>query len=217
MKKILILLLLVSGYCYSQQPVFNFEKDKLYKIKINGVENAKDADMIARMTEKNLISVFSYVDFTTGDGLFIVDNFYKVHEIEKLINNQERFAYVSFEEIPLTNDNFLNMYMKRGGFRDEDFSTNPPKKIMMGPFNGLTNDLYKKAESVWVELYPDKKELIESYYIEKLEKELPKFIDTGNPEKDNKKYLEAKDKWVKENPEKYQRYLKFKVEQNPNK
>lgn len=217
MKKILIFLLVVSGYCYAQQPVFNFEKNKLYKIKINGVENASDADMIARLTEKNLLSIFSYVDYTTGEGLFIVDNFYKVHEIEKIVNNQERFAYVSFEEMPLNNENFLSMYMKRGGFRTEDFASNPPKKIMMGPFTKLADDLYLKAEDLWVGFYPDKKEMIERFYIEKIEKELPKFIDTGNPDDDNKKYIKAKEKWISENPEKYQRYLKFKVEQNSKK
>ena len=32
----------------------------------------------------------------------------------------------------------------------------------------------------------------------------PVYIDTGNPEEDQRKYKEAKEKWIKEHPEEYQ-------------
>ncbi|MEM7102955.1 MAG: hypothetical protein AAF502_07500 [Bacteroidota bacterium] len=34
--------------------------------------------------------------------------------------------------------------------------------------------------------------------------DFPKFVDTGNPVQDAKAYKEAKQKWIEENPEKYQ-------------
>ena len=210
MKKLLVLVMLISGYCYAQEPVFNFNQNKIYKINIAGADNVKTADEVARLIEKNLLCVFSYVDPLTGTGYFIVDNFYKVHEIEKMINNSDGLAYLSFEEIPLTEDLFLEMYMKRGGFEKAEFSNNPPKMIIMGPYNELSKALYKKAVSIWVLKYPENKNMIESYYIEDVRKELPKFIDTGNPKQDSLKYFKAKDKWILENPEKYERLIKYK-------
>jgi hypothetical protein len=35
----------------------------------------------------------------------------------------------------------------------------------------------------------------------------PEFIDTGNPEEDEKTYAEKKRQWIEANPEKYQEYL----------
>jgi hypothetical protein len=210
MKKLIFLLLLLSGYCYGQTPVFEFEKDKLYKIQILGVNDSADADNIARTMEKMGLSIFSFVDFKTGFGYFIVDNYYKVHEIEKMINNKDKYAYVGYQDMALTEDNFLEIYLKRGGVSESNFSEKPPKKIIMGPFNDLTSALYKKAVAVWVKKYPEKSTLIESYYIEKIRSELPKFEDTGNPKKDSLHYYKLKDKWILENAEKYERLLKYK-------
>lgn len=38
--------------------------------------------------------------------------------------------------------------------------------------------------------------------------DFPKFVDTGNPEVDNANYKAAKDKWISENQELYNAYLK---------
>lgn len=143
---------MLSGYCYSQEPVFNFESNKLYKISMKGLSSPERADMIARTVEKMQIVIFSYFDPMTKKGYCIVDNFYKVHEIEKALNNNG-FIYYSYEEIPLNEDNFLEMYMKRSGIESKDFSTNPPKKYTMGPFNKLTDDLYNKALETWNKKY----------------------------------------------------------------
>jgi hypothetical protein len=149
MKKILILLVFISSTCLSQEMIFNFEKNKVYKIKMEGANDFKKADHIARLMEKTTLSLFSYVDSTNGTGYFIVDNFYKVHEIEKMINNEKEIKFLSSEEIPLTEDLFIEMYMKRGGYESTQFSLQPPKKIVMGPFNGLSNSLFEKATEIW--------------------------------------------------------------------
>ena len=153
MRNLFILLLFLSGYCYSQEPVFNFEKNKAYKITMKGADDFKKADLIARTMEKNQLSIFAYVDPSTSAGCFIVDNFYKVHEIEKMINNQAGFSYVGFEEIPLNEELFLDIYMKRGGYNPDEFASQPPKKIIMGPFNELSNSLNKKAIEIWEKKY----------------------------------------------------------------
>lgn len=210
MKKILVVLMLISGYCYAQEPVFNFNNNKLYKINIAGVDNPKNADEVGRLMEKNLLSIFSYVDPITGSGYFIVDNFYKVHEIEKMVNNRDGLAYLNFEEVPLTEDIFLEMYMKRGGYETKEFSSHPPKLVVMGPYTELSKSLYKKAVAVWVTKYPENKNMIESYYIEDIKKEAPKFIDTGNPKLDSINYFKAKDQWILENPEKYNKINNYK-------
>ena len=141
--------MLVSGYCYSQEPVFNFEKNKLYKINISGADNVTIADEIERTIEKNLLCIFSDVDQLTRTGYFIVDNFYKVHEIEKMINNKDGLSYMGYEEIPLTDDIFLEIYMKRGGYKPEEFSKYKPNKVQMGPFLKLTDDLFNKSMEIW--------------------------------------------------------------------
>ncbi len=213
MKKLIVLLVFISGYCYSQVPVFNFQTNKEYKIILKGADDFKKADEIGRQMEKMQLAVFSYVDPVNDIGYFIVDNFYKVHEIEKIINNIDGCSYISFEEIPLNEDNYLDMYMKRGGFENNEFSNNPPKKVIMGPYDELSNSLYKKAVSVWVKKYPENKEMIEKYYIEKIKNEAPKFVDTGNPEKDNQEYNKAKEKWLNENPEKYNRIINYREDE----
>jgi hypothetical protein len=214
MKSLWILFFFLSATCFSQQePVFNFEKNKAYKIFLKGADDFKKADEIGRQMEKMQLAIFSYVDSVNGIGYFIVDNFYKVHEIEKMINNTDGYSYIGFEEIPLNGDNFLDMYMKRGGFENNEFSSNAPKKVMMGPFENLSKSLYKKAVSVWVQKYPENKEMVEKYYIEKIKNEVPKFVDTGNPEKDNQEYNKAKEKWINENPEKYDRIIKYKEDE----
>ena len=215
MRKLLfILFLLSSGFCYAQEPVFNFETNKLYKISLLGVDNYEKADDIARTMEKNLLSIFSYVDHIEGNGYFIVDNFHKIHEIEKMIKNKEGYSFNGFEEMPLTEDNFIDIYMKRGGYEKAEFSQHPPKPIIMGPHNELSKKLYDKAASIWVKTYPENIEMIESYYIEKIKSELPRFIDTGNPQKDNLNYTNAKDKWIKDNPEKYDRLNRYRENSN---
>ncbi len=153
MKKFLILLIFVSGYCYSQEPVFNFENDKACKITMKGADTYNKADHIERLMEKMMLSLFSYVDTTNSTGYFIVDNFYKVHEIEKLLNNESEMNFIGSEEIQLTEDFFLEIYMKRGRFKPDEFSSYPPKKIIMGPFNKLTDGLYNKASEIWKKKY----------------------------------------------------------------
>ena len=153
MKKLIFLLIFISGYCYAQQPVFNFEANKAYKIQIQGISNAAEADNIARSAEKMQMSIFSFVDHLTGYGFFIVDNFYKVHEIEKLINNKGKYLCEGSEEIVLSEDKFLEIYMMRGGFKYPEFSINIPKEIVMGPYKELTYSLFSKAISIWKKAY----------------------------------------------------------------
>jgi len=153
MKKLIILFVFISGTCFSQDMIFSFQKDKLYKITMEGANDFNKADNIGRTMEKMQLAIFSYVDPTTSTGYFIVDNFYKVHEIEKAINNQNGYKYFGFEEMQLTEHFFLEIYMKRGGFGTAEFSYQPPKKIQMGPFNELTNSLFNKANEIWDKKY----------------------------------------------------------------
>lgn len=214
MKKLIVLLMFMVNYsCFAQQEsVFNLKDYKLYKIFISGINSPEKADYISRLTEKFSLCIFSYVFHEEGYGYFMVDNFYKVHEIEKTINNQNGLSYDSFEELQLTNDNFLEMYLRRGGIAKTQFSDTPPRKLIMGPNNVLTKNMFKAANDIWVNKYPENAGMVESYYIEKIRKELPRFTDTGNPEKDKQSYLKAKDKWIKENPDKYEKLLKYKEE-----
>jgi len=153
MKKLIILFVFISSTCFSQDIIFNFQKAQLYKITMEGANDFNKADNIGRTMEKMQLAIFSYVDPTTSTGYFIVDNFYKVHEIEKMINNKDGYSYTGSEEFQLTEDNFLEMYMKRGGYEPDEFSSQPPKKIIMGPFNELTNSLYNKANEIWDKKY----------------------------------------------------------------
>jgi len=153
MKKLIIVLILFAETCFSQEMIFNFEKDKIYKINIDGATDFNKADNIARLMEKTKLSLFSYVDFNTSTGYFVVDNFYKVHEIEKMINNQNGYKYLGYEELQLTEDMFLDIYMKRSGYEPAEYPLDEPKKITMGPFNNLTNGLYSKALEIWKNKY----------------------------------------------------------------
>ena len=153
MKKLIILFVFISSTCFSQDIIFNFQKAQLYKITMEGANDFNKADNIGRTMEKMQLAIFSYVDTTTSTGYFIVDNFYKVHEIEKAINNQSGYKYIGFEEMQLSETLFLEIYMKRGGFGTAEFSNQPPKKIQMGPFNELTNSLFNKANEIWDKKY----------------------------------------------------------------
>ncbi len=153
MRRFLILLVFISSACIAQESGFNFEKNKAYKITMKGADDFNKADNIQRLMEKMKLSLFGYVDPATSTGYFVVDNFYKVHEIEKMIDNQEGYKYTGYEEIKLTEDFFLDIYMKRGGFESAEFTLNSPKRIQMGPFIQLTNDLFSKANEIWEKKY----------------------------------------------------------------
>lgn len=197
MKKILILFVFISSTCFSQVgPVFNFEKNKAYKITIKGVDILLKADYIERQMEKLQLAIFSFVDPTTSMGYFIVDNLNKVQEIEKTLNNEKGFSFIGFEEIPLTEENFLEMYIKRGGVEKAEFSKNIPKQIVMGPYQELSSSLYLKALIVWEKEYKNVYNKLQG-----LPEHYPVFFNSGNPEYDNSKYGHAKEEWVKNYPD----------------
>ncbi|OFY86486.1 MAG: hypothetical protein A3F72_14970 [Bacteroidetes bacterium RIFCSPLOWO2_12_FULL_35_15] len=197
MKKLLILFVFISSTCFSQVgPVFNFEKNKAYKITMKGADNLVKADNIERQMEKLQLAIFSFVDPTTSMGYFIVDNLNKIQEIEKTLNNEKDFSFSSFEEIPLTEESFLEMYMKRGGFEKAEFSKNIPKQIVMGPYQELSSSLYLKALIVWEKKYKNAFNKLQG-----LPEHYPVFFNTGNPEYDNARYGQAKEDWIKNYPD----------------
>ncbi len=203
MKKLLILFVLMSSTSFSQGgPSFNFEKNKAFKITMKGASDFAKADLVSRQMEKMQLAIFSVVDPQTSTGFFIVDNINKVQGIEKALNNLNGFSFVAFEEVSLTEDLFLEMYLKRGGFEKADYSKNKPKQIMMGPDVNLTNSLYRKAIDLW------EKDYSKAYQnnLNGRPEHYPVFVSTGNPEKDSYSFELAKQEWIKNYPKEAESY-----------
>lgn len=197
MKKLLILFVFISSTCFSQVgPVFNFEKNKAYKITLKGADNLVKADNIERQIEKLQLAIFSFVDPAISTGYFVVDNFNQLQGIKNTLNNEKGFSFIGFEEIPLTEEIFLEMYMKRCGFEKTEFSKNIPKQIVMGPYQELSSSLYLKALIVWEKEYKNAYNKLQG-----LPEHYPVFFNTDNPEYDNSKYDLAKKEWIKNYPD----------------
>lgn len=197
MKKLLILFVFAITSSFSQGQVFDFWSNKAYKIAMKGASSFINAENISRQSEEMQIVVFSYVDPSTSTGYFIVSNFSKVQEIEKMINSDNGFSFIGYEEVTFNKDLFLEMYMKRGGYQKIQFSTNKPKEITMGLHKDLTTNLYTKALDVWEDFYGKG----DGGKLNGVPQHYPVFVNTGNPENDNLKFEQAKQEWIKNYPE----------------
>lgn len=193
----LIILLFLEFYTTSvQAQVLNFSNNNAYKIAMKGANNSVNADFVARQMEKSQFAIFSYVDPTTSTGYFVVENNSKVVEIQNFLNNEQGYSVIELQEIPLTDELFIEMYMKRSGVEKADFSKNEPKQITMGPNEELSTSLYLKASNVWKKLYSN------AYHNKQqgLPEHYPVFVNTGNPELDNSTFDQAKQEWLKNYP-----------------
>lgn len=72
-------------------------------------------------------------------------------------------------------------------------------------------EIQKAKNHVYIELKKEKDEKGELKVVSKEVKRIeipesfPKYIDTGNPKEDEANYYEAKQKWIKDHPDEYQK------------
>jgi hypothetical protein len=169
---------------------------------MNGVNSFMKADLIARQMEKMQLAIFSYVDSANGIGLFIVDDLNKLPQIENMIPSIGGCSFVSSEEVPLSEDSFLEMYKKRGGSKDIGTVSVKPNLVTMGPYVDLTNQLFAKAIDVWDRKYSAAYKNIS----QGLPEHYPVMIKAGNSEFDASKFEQLKKEWMNNYPEEAQSY-----------
>lgn len=192
---ILVFFLLVTLTSIAQNQTIDLSKKIALKISIKGADSIDKADLIGRQIEKLQLALFSYVDPTSGIGYFIVENNEKEIEIQSTVNSEQGYSITESQQINLTDELFIEMYMKRGGFQKNEFATNTPKIILLGSNNDLTNSLYLKAIVVWKSLYS----ISYNKSIGAAEHH-PIFVNTGNPNNDNEMYNQEKQNWVNNYP-----------------
>lgn len=151
---LILALLLIFSKANSQENIFNISNYKVFRIEIQNASNENESDFISRTVEKNGLSIFSYIDKTTNTGIFIVNKNADVINILNLLSDY-RFDASRTYEATLTEENFLDMYMKRGGIKSGELDKVLPKFIQMGPDNELSGSLYSLAKSIWVKKYPE--------------------------------------------------------------
>ncbi len=213
MKSLIVFFLFVSTIGYSQNSDFNLADYKAFKTTISNMSNKEQSVFIENTMEKNLMAEFSYVDFSTGTGYFIIKNNNYIAAIEAIINSLNNYTCSNSQELALTDNLFLEMYTKRGGLKNEDLKNQPPNYFYVNGNQKKTELLYQIAKEKWIKKYPESynslynsnsesKEYIPEHY--------PVLINTGNPESDNAINAKAKQEWLKNFPEEYEQLRKRK-------
>lgn len=180
----------------SQNQPAELSRKTVYKINIRGVECFDKADLLSRQIEKLQLAIFSYVDQITGFGYFIVENNEKEAEIRNTVNSENGCSIIESQKIDLTDELFLEMYMKRSGFNINEFSTNIPTEVVLGPNKELTRSLFCHAIAIW-----------KNNYLTTYNKSIgvtdhhPIYINTGNSDDDNLKFEQEKQNWLTNYPD----------------
>lgn len=193
---ILIFFLVVTSTAFSQNQTMDLSKKMAYKISIKGADNIDKVDLIGRQIEKLQLAIFSYIDPITGFGYFIVENNEKEVEIQSAVKSEQGYSVIESQKIDLTDELFLEMYMKRSGFKKNEFGINIPTEVVLGPNKELTKSLFCKAISIW-----------EKYYLTTYNKSIgvadhhPIYVNTGNLDDDNFKFDQEKQNWVTNYPD----------------
>lgn len=216
MKSLIVFFLFVTTVGYSQSSEFNFNDYKAYKMTINNLPSSEQAMYLARLTEKNLLSEFTWIDYTAGMGYFIIKKENSCSEIEKLIGKTYNLTVSDSKELILNDDFFLNMYLQKGGIKGECVLNQPPNYVYLGKGNESKTELfYHIAKEIWVKKYP---EYYNAYYTNNSEKkgskeEMPRhypiYVNTGNVEYDSSAYDKAKQEWIKNYPEEVEQLTKM--------
>lgn len=180
----------------SQNQPIELSRKSVYKINIRGVESFDKADLLSRQIEKLQLAIFSYVDPITGFGYFIVENNEKEVEIQSTVNSENGCSVISSQKIDFTDELFLEMYMKRSGFNVNEFSTNIPIEVVLGPNKELTRNLFSQAIAIWKNNYLTtyNKSIGVAYHH-------PIFINTGDSDDDNLKFEQEKQNWLTNYPD----------------
>ena len=217
------MMLFISSSCLAQNADFNKNEYKFYSISISNLKNQEQANSISELSEKNLLSEFSWVDFSTNTGFFLLNNASKISEIEKIINSNYGLSVFETKEINFDNELFLKIYYQKGNGKSEYSINQPPDYIHFGIGNESKSEkFYQMAKKIWINKYPEsynalynnneeqsfKSSKNENKYYE-LPSDFPKFIDTGNPQSDITDYQKTKDDWILKNPDKYKTIINF--------
>lgn len=221
MRNFFVCLLFVSTIGYSQSNDFNLSEYKAFKTTIGNLSNQEQAVIIENTMEKILMSEFSWVDFSTGTGYFIIKNNNYIAAIESIINSLNNYNCSNSQELTLNENLFLEIYSKKSGIKNEDIKNIPPNFIDISGNGKKSELLYRLAKEIWVKKYPESynalysnktvqeiKEIKEVNNIE-LPSDFPKFINSGNQQSDNFIYQKTKDDWILKNPEKYKILINF--------
>jgi hypothetical protein len=204
MKSWIVFFLFVSTIGYSQSSDFNLSELKAFKTTIGNLSNQEQAIIIENTLEKILMSEFSFVDYSTKTGYFIIKNNNYIAAIEANINSLNNYTCSNSQEITLDENLFLEMYSKRGGMKNGDLKNQPPNYYFVNGNDKKTELLYQVAKEIWVKKYPESynalynsdnkgKEYVPEHY--------PVFVNTGNPENDNFIFDKAKQEWIKNYPD----------------
>ena len=215
MKSLVLVLLFVSTFGYSQISDFNFSDYRAFKMSISNLSQQEQAVYLARITEKNFLAEFSWIDFKNGMGYFLIKKSNTIDEIERLLIDSKKLVVSDVKEITLNDDFFLEMYMQKGGINGECVLNQPPNYIYLGKGNEMKSEsLYQVAKRIWVSKYPD---YYNAYYNvsgspakevgnNSLPEHFPVYKKTGNSEYDDMEYAKAKLEWINNYPEEVEQY-----------
>jgi len=110
MRKLLLWISVLMASNLLAQQGFDLKKYVAFKFYVNGINDEKTADYVARTLEKSQLSTFSAFNYEENIGYSIVTDAYYAHEIEKYINNMMNVRVESYEIVELTEDLFLDIY-----------------------------------------------------------------------------------------------------------
>lgn len=203
MKSLVVLFLFVTTISFSQNSNVNLSDFKAYKIALGNLSNQEQAINIAKTTEKELLSEFSWIDFSSGVGYFIVKNNKNITATESYLRSLNNINFSNTQEIRLEDNLFLELYSKKSGIKNESLQNQIPDYINLA--SKTTSELfYQTAKEIWSNKYPENYKAIynaedKNRNIQKDEntpEHYPVYINTGNPDYDNSVYDQAKKEWI---------------------
>jgi len=202
------MMLFISSSCLAQNADFNKNEYKFYSISISNLKNQEQANSISELSEKNLLSEFSWVDFKTGIGYFINNKSMQISNITSLIKSND-LTCSNIQEINLDNNLFLEIYSNRSGLKSESLKNQPLNYINLGD-QQKSELFYQTAKEIWIKKYPQYYDAIYNNNSNNIKSNnnytplhYPKFIHTSNIDFDNSVFDRAKREWIKKFPAEY--------------
>ncbi len=154
MKKVFTILILLLPLITNAQNTDFLNTLFCYEIKVDGVADRNKADYLVRSLEKQNLIIFGAYSVYRQKGYLLLSDKYQLSNITTFTNYAlNDYKLIEYNEVPLTEDLFLEIYEMRNEVNSYDKSKKAPEYIQLGPNNELSVKLYDRAKMIWSQKY----------------------------------------------------------------
>jgi len=191
----------------SKSELKQLEKESNYKIislSVFGINNAQEATFLENKLERLIEIQDCEIDFQNNKCKIIAGFTIQKSEVLSIIGKEGIKSSEYSEEIMWKNTKHSkNQILYADEKTQADKVYNDPDEK-----EKLNKEMRRRRALEEERIEKEKQEETKSQYLNNLPQDYPRFESTGNQVEDNKKYTEAKQEWIKNNPEKYRQISK---------